>query len=115
MKKSGFDEVLPTLLNTKVYVGLSAGSMVVGPYIPDEISEKFFNETLGGTLSFVDFFIKPHLNSPYFPKRTIDDLTSIFADTPHAVYALDDQSAVVIDGDSLEVVSEGQWHKFEPK
>ena len=94
LEKSGVKDVLPELLKTRVYVGFSAGSMV----------------TAG--LGFVDFEIRPHLNSPRFPKVRLDHLEKIADENPTPFYALDDSSAVKVDGDTISVVSEGQWKKF---
>ncbi|MGI8935211.1 MAG: Type 1 glutamine amidotransferase-like domain-containing protein, partial [Phormidesmis sp.] len=41
-KKSGFAKLLPKLLETKVYVGSSAGSMVIGKRVSTEAYHKIY-------------------------------------------------------------------------
>ncbi|MBI2798546.1 Type 1 glutamine amidotransferase-like domain-containing protein [Candidatus Saccharibacteria bacterium] len=111
--ESGLSKILPKLLEDRVYVGISAGSMVVGPDIDDELSQKYFNEKLGGGLGFVDFWIKPHMNSPYFSDRTPELFAKIFKDTPKTVYALEDSTAVKVDGLKVTPLGEGKWVEFK--
>lgn len=116
MKKSGLTDILPELLKTRVYAGISAGSCVAGPTIYNSVQnlfgEKYELEIKGG-LSMVDLQFIPHLNSPYFDKIRKENLELAAKDLEEPVYALDDQSAMVVNGDQIEVVSEGEWHKFE--
>lgn len=114
IRTSGLADQLSKLLDSKVYVGISAGSMIVGPPIARELSEELFGEE-GTGLDFVDFLVKPHLNSPYFPERSPEGMKATFTNPPRTAYVLDDNSAVMVDGDKTEVVSEGEWYKFEPK
>lgn len=110
--KSGLEKELPKLLETRIYMGISAGSMVLGPDISDELSQKYFNEILGGGLAFVKFWIKPHYNSPHFVDRTKDKMTAIFSDAPEHVYVLGDGSGVVCESGNTKVVGEGEWLEF---
>ena len=73
INKSGLKEILPELLKTKVYVGLSAGSCVTGKDLCLKISQTLYDEDLDKTdeiagLNYVDFYFLPHLNSEWFPK-----------------------------------------------
>ena len=73
INKSGLVSLLPELLKTKVFVGLSAGSMVTNPDLALKISQIVYEEDLDKTedmkgLGFVDFYFLPHLNSEHFPK-----------------------------------------------
>lgn len=116
MKKSGLADILPELLKTRVYAGISAGSCVAGPTIYNSVQnlfgEKYELEIKDG-LGMVDLQFIPHLNSPYFDKIRKENLELAAKDLEEPVYALDDQSAMVVNGDQIEVVSEGEWHKFE--
>ena len=40
MRESGVTEALPKLLETRVYMGISAGSMVVGKLLPNELTKE---------------------------------------------------------------------------
>ncbi len=117
INKSGLAILLPELLKTKVYVGLSAGSIVTNKNLALKISQIIYGEDLDRTkemvgLNYVDFYFLPHLNSQWFPKlkrRNIEDATQ---GMPEKIYALDDQSAIkVIDG-KIEVISEGEWFEL---
>jgi len=118
IKKSGVEAMLPKFLETKVYMGISAGSMVTANTISltsenllyYEKKENFQPPMKG--LGFVDFEIRPHLNSPYFPKVTIPFLENVAKKDPVPFYAIDDNTAIqVVDG-TVTVVSEGTWKKF---
>ncbi|MEY9911685.1 dipeptidase E [Catenulispora sp. MAP12-49] len=111
MRESGLADLLPTLPE-KVWVGLSAGSMVMTPRIGDDFvgwkSPTGSDETLG----VVDFSLFPHLDHPALPENTMADAERWAADLPNPAYAIDDDTAVkVVDG-VVEVVSEGHWRLF---
>jgi len=114
-QQSGLSELLPKLLETKIYVGISAGSCVTGQTIYNSVQnlfgEKYELEIKEG-LNLVDFQIIPHFNSEYFPMIRKANLETASRDLSETVYALDDNSAVVVNGESVEVVSEGEWYKF---
>lgn len=114
-EKSGLKELLPELIKTRVYAGISAGSCIAGPTIYNSVQnlfgEKYDLEIKEG-MSLVNLQIIPHLNSPYFDKIREENLEVASKDLNEPVYAIDDNSAVVIDNDRIEVVSEGKWRKF---
>jgi dipeptidase E len=112
MRQSGLADLLPSL--RAVYVGLSAGSMVMAP----NIGEFFVGWTPpnGGdeTLSLVDFAMFPHLDHEMLPHNTMAAAEKWAAGMQGPAYAIDDQTAIkVIDGE-VEVVSEGHWKLFAP-
>ncbi|MCR4264268.1 MAG: Type 1 glutamine amidotransferase-like domain-containing protein [Candidatus Roizmanbacteria bacterium] len=114
---SGLDKILPGLLKTRVYVGISAGTIIMTPSLILSSSEKeplreIGEEVIEKGLGLVDFLIEPHVNNSYFPENTFDNLEKQAEKLPYRVYALDDRSAVkVVDG-NVEVISEGKWKKF---
>jgi dipeptidase E len=113
MRKSGLAGMLPLLLQKTVYVGLSAGSMIMTRY-----GTTYGNHTLPPetekSLGFVDFALHPHLDHEWFPENAMANLQKLAATLPMTSYAIDDQTAVkVVDG-RVEVVSEGNWKRFEP-
>jgi len=114
INKSGLASLLPELLKNKVYVGLSAGSMITSKDLILRISKIAYEEDLDKTedmpgLNFVDFYFLPHLNSPYFEKLREDFIREAVQGIPEKIYVLDDNSALkVIDGE-VEVISEGKW------
>lgn len=115
MKKSGLVDILSDLLKTRVYAGISAGSCVAGPTIYNSVQNLFGEEyelEIKDGLGMVDLQFIPHLNSPYFDKIRKENLEKASKDLKEPVYALDDQSAMVVNGDDIKVVSEGEWLKF---
>ncbi|MGO4502945.1 MULTISPECIES: Type 1 glutamine amidotransferase-like domain-containing protein [unclassified Dyella] len=112
MRESGLADLFSSLSET-VYVGLSAGSMVMAPYV----GERFvgWKPTAGGdgALGMVGFSIFPHLDNAMCPQNTMADAEKWAARLPVPGYALDDETAIkVVDG-AVEVVSEGHWRLFE--
>lgn len=112
MRQSGLADLLPSLRT--VYVGLSAGSMVMTP----RIGKHFVGWTppSGGdeTLRLVDFAIFPHLDHEMLPDNSMADAEKWAAGLQVPGYAIDDQTALkVIDG-AVEVISEGHWKRFLP-
>lgn len=109
MQESGLAALLSSLPDT-VWVGVSAGSMVMTPRIGTEFV-KWPSARDDRTLGFVDFSIFPHLDA--FPTNTLADAEGWAADLGISAYAIDEQTAIkVVDG-SIEVISEGRWKKFE--
>lgn len=117
INKSGLKEYLPQFLKSKVYVGISAGSMVTAKNISLSSAGILYYEKTGKFenvrgLGLIDFEIRPHLNSSSFPKVRIDYLEKLSQKKPGVFYAIDDQTAIkVVDG-NISIVSEGKWKKF---
>jgi dipeptidase E len=113
MRQSGLADLLPSLLDKMVYVGLSAGSMIMTSF-----GTTYSNHTLLAeaprSLNYVDFAIHPHLDYEAFPKNSMANLEKLSATLPMPSYAIDDQTAIkVVDG-VVEVISEGHWKLFTP-
>lgn len=115
INRSGLKEMLPDLLNSKVYVGISAGSMIMGPSIDEVLSKRFYNESMGEGLGYVDFWIKAHLNSTHdqTKDRSKDHFAKIFENSPKTVYAIDDNSAVVVENGNTKAIGEGEYLEFK--
>lgn len=118
MKKSRLSELLPKLLETKVYVGISAGSIVTNPSLALSNKDKkiYYEEEFSYRseegLGFVDFYFRPHYNSPDFPHAKEEHVAEIAKETNGKIYALDDQSAMkVVDGE-IEIISKGEYKVF---
>lgn len=118
IRQSGIQEHLPDLLETRVWAGISAGSMVTNPttglsskdialYYQDgkEYEKK-------PALNFVDLYIRPHYLSSSFSKITKENFEPIAKEVTKPVYVIDDMSAVKVDGDMVEVISEGEYYIF---
>ncbi len=112
MRQSGLADLLPSL--RAVYVGLSAGSMVMAPTIGEDFVG--WRPPTGGdeTLGMVDFAMFPHLDHEDLPDNSMADAERWAAGMPVPAYAIDDETAIrVVDG-TIDVVSEGHWKLFAP-
>jgi dipeptidase E len=111
MQKSGLAALLPSLLHKMVYVGLSAGSMIMTRY-----GTTYGNHTLPAesdkSLNHVNFAIHPHLDHEWFPQNSLENIEKLAASIPVISYAIDDQSAIKVSNNVVEVVSEGRWKQF---
>lgn len=107
MRESGLAALLPSLTET-VWVGVSAGSMVMTP----RVGEEFLDRRPDGpdeTLGLVDFSIFPHLDYPGWSSNTTEAAHRWAAKMGSPAYAIDDQTAIsVVDG-AVAVISEGNW------
>jgi dipeptidase E len=108
MRESGLADLLTSLPDT-VWVGVSAGSMVMTPRIGEYFVE-WPSATDDRTLGVVDFSIFPHLDA--FPGNSMSDAERWAADIGLAAYAIDEQTAITVVDGVVEVVSEGQWRSF---
>ncbi len=122
--KLGLFEEMSRLLESRVYAGISAGTMIatqslrsvshainnptafkngeVASFVPD-------GRARVQTLKLVDFVVRPHYGRRDFGPGFIE---RIKADVNVPVYALDDQSALKIEDGKIEVISEGTWKLF---
>ena len=112
MRQSGLADLLPSLDET-VWIGLSAGSMVMTPRIGEDFVESKPSITGNDmTLGVVDFSIFPHLDHPDMAENSMASAEKWAAGIGGPAYAIDDQTAIkVVDG-AVEVVSEGHWRFF---
>jgi dipeptidase E len=111
MRQSGLAELLPSLRDT-VWVGLSAGSMVMTPRIGEEFVGWQPPNGDDSTLSIVDFSIFPHLDHEDLPWNTMTNAEKWAAKLQGPAYAIDDETAIKVTDGTVEVVSEGHWKRF---
>ncbi|MEU4236883.1 Type 1 glutamine amidotransferase-like domain-containing protein [Actinoplanes sp. NPDC026619] len=109
-------------LESRVYVGVSAGSMIFSrnltEHSADVIGDAADLHVLGATtvqppFGLFDWYLKPHLYSPSFPERDEAWADRIVARADFPIYFIDDDTAVRVIDDKVDVVSEGQW-RFHP-
>ncbi|MDQ0613464.1 dipeptidase E [Microbacterium sp. W4I4] len=112
IRRSGLGALLPSLERT-VWVGVSAGSMVMTPGIGEEFEHWTSPEVGEGTLGIVDFSIFPHLDYPDFPENTMADAERWAEHIDGPAYAIDDQTAIRVVGDDVDVISEGYWRRLD--
>ena len=126
--RTRFAELLPGLLDRAVYVGVSAGSCLLTPayhyheqrlaetgvYYDDEYDEAApAGAGDSRALGLVGVHLRPHLNSTDFGvdlSAAAMERAAARVDGP--LYAIDDQTALVVEDGDIRVVSEGDWLLF---
>jgi dipeptidase E len=113
IRQSGLADLLPSLRET-VWVGLSAGSLVMAPNIGEDFVR--WKPPTGGdrTLGLVGFSMFPHLDHEEMPDNSMAHAEKWAAKMSVPGYAIDDQTAIQVTDGTVEVVSEGHWKLFTP-
>jgi len=116
--ESGLSEILSELLKTKIYIGVSAGTVVATPSLLNSKSEAKFVEKISKKIShkglgLIDFMVEPHINSVWFPESTFENLEKQSKNYQYPIYGIDDNTAIKIDDNKIEIISEGEWKLFE--
>ena len=113
MRQSGLTDLLPSL-HEIVWVGLSAGSMVMTPRIGENFVQWRPPAGDDTTLGIVGFSICPHVAPDGMPGNSMAFAERWAAGLGVPAYAMDDQTAIkVVDG-TVEVISEGNWKLLTP-
>lgn len=111
MRQSGLADLLPSL--SAVWVGLSAGSMVMTPSIGEDFV-RWDSPTGDRTLGVVDFSMFPHLDNEMLPDNCMANAEKWAAVMPQRSYLVDDETAIKVTDGEIEVVSEGHWKLITP-
>jgi dipeptidase E len=111
MRHSGLADLLPSLREV-VYVGLSAGSLVMAPRIGEDFVRWRPPTGVDETLGLVGFSMFPHLDHEDLPGNSMADAERWAAGLSAPAYAIDDQTAIRVTDDTIDVVSEGHWRLF---
>jgi dipeptidase E len=111
MRASGLADLLPSLHET-VWVGFSAGSMVLTPRIGEDFVGWKPPTGDDRTLGVVDFSIFPHVDHPALPENTMSAAEKWAADISGPAYAIDDETAIKVVDAAVDLVSEGHWKLF---
>lgn len=109
--KSGLEDELPKLLQSKIYVGISAGSRLLNPDI--SIAALYYDPKKDPEgLHLVDFCIVPHMNSKIFSDRTPEQVAPMLEGFPHTTYLIDDDTAILVQGSMMQFVGSGKHVEF---
>lgn len=109
-------------LESRVYVGLSAGSMIFSRNLTEHSAHVIGDvedlHVLGATsvkspFGLFDWYLKPHLYSPDFPERDDTWADRIVEQADFPIYFIDDETAVRVVDEKVDLVSEGRW-RFHP-
>ncbi|MCU1515021.1 MAG: hypothetical protein JWO10_2111 [Microbacteriaceae bacterium] len=119
---TGLAPLLRELLDEKVYLGLSGGSMIfsrlhaaaVEAFDDQAEVEQFELDSVGPALPLFDWYVLPHLGADYFPEQTDAWAADSAARLGEPIWFIDDQTALLV-RDPLkdpQIVSEGHWLRF---
>lgn len=111
LRESRLADMFPSMAET-VWVGMSAGSMVMTPRIGQEFVGWKPPAGDDSALGLVDFSICPHLAPDGEPGNSLAAAERWAAGIRHPSYAIDDQTALRVTDDGVEVITEGQWRYF---
>jgi dipeptidase E len=119
---SGLAPLLPELLDEKVYVGWSAGSMIfsrlqeaaAAAFGDDEVRE-FGLESSGPAVPLFDWFLMPHLGADYLPEQTPEWAARHAPLLGGPSWFIDDATALIVRDPAAEpeVISTGSWLRFD--
>lgn len=134
MQQSGLSKLLLSLIDNLVYLGVSAGSMVASSIFAETYNE---DRTCAGTplktveiifsssegkisrtlitakgLGLVNFAIIPHYENKDHIDANATNAKEWASKLPVPVYAIDDETAIKVTNDAIEIISEGQWKLF---
>jgi len=117
-RKIGMKDFLLSLPDTKVYMGMSAGSMVTGHYVPYEVlrmvyPEESFEDLNEKPLGLCELTFIPHLNSKWFSHVNKDNLEKFRSQFEHVTYATDDETALAVVEGSVRVVGAGDYWRSD--
>lgn len=112
VRKSGFDVWLKKHGKGKVYVGGSASTILMTPTIAVAVGADENNVGLKDLtgLGYVDFEIDVHCDAAMLEERA-----EYAAKSGHDMYALDDLSAIAVEGGKTEVISGGSWKFYKTR
>jgi dipeptidase E len=120
---TGLAPVLAELLDEKVYLGWSAGSMIFSRRQADTVEafddqrevELFELETVAPAVPLFDWFVICHRGAAFQPQVTDDWVAERAAQFGEPVYFIDDDTALLVrDPEAApEVVSTGEWRLFD--
>jgi dipeptidase E len=111
MRRSGLADLLGSLDET-VWVGLSAGSMVMTPRVGREFVQWTPPTGDDSTLGIADFSICPHLAADGMPGNSMAAAEKWAARISGPAYAIDDETAIEVVEGTVRIVSEGRWRYF---
>ena len=111
LQESGLVDLLPSLPDT-VWVGVSAGSLVMTPRTGADFISWPSPGADDRALGLVDFSIFPHLDHEAMPENTLAEAEAWATGIAGPAYAIDDQTAIKVADGVVEVVSEGHWRAF---
>ena len=112
VRESGLVDLLPSLEET-VWLGMSAGSMVMAPRVGEDFiqwrppglrTERWASSTSRSA--------RMSSQSPDLPGNSLEEAAQWAAGMSCPAYAIDDETAIRVVGGRVDVVSEGHWQHY---
>ena len=104
---TGFEKILPKILDEKVWVGSSAGSCILCHIESEEMRKAVYKEKreTDHLMDIVPIIFLPHLHGFYkFDKKEVEYVSS---QTNLPVYALSDKAAIIVnENNPLKIIGE---------
>ncbi|OGH12358.1 MAG: hypothetical protein A2857_01330 [Candidatus Levybacteria bacterium RIFCSPHIGHO2_01_FULL_36_15] len=108
VRKSGFDKIIKQLLdNEKIYVGVSAGSIIAGVNI-ELAGWKHFDRNIVELKDLKGLSLVPFVPFVHYEEKYNKLLNDKVKEIDYSLYALNDKQAVLCVGDKYEIVGEGR-------
>lgn len=108
VRKTEFDKKLKQLLRKdKTYVGVSAGSIMVGPSIQTSRYLDDKKQKAAG-LGLVSFSVLPHYSAEAIKHE--DDIECVACDQGLPVVAINDEQAILVDEDGTKILGPGELY-----
>jgi len=98
VRKTGFDKIIKkSIKQGKLYIGLSAGSILIGPDISISFDENSGFSTKG--LNLIKIIISPHFN-----KKRVPRIKSFIKKMRYPIVPLKDKQALLINGKTKRLI-----------
>lgn len=111
-RTTGFDAWLRQHIERIVYIGVSAGSIIMTPHI-GVASIDNGDTNLAGITDLTGFGFVPFELSPHTPEMVSVSAVAAYASTiQHKLYAINDTSALCIKDGRLKIINDGQYWEY---
>ena len=109
VRKSGLDKYLEELINSgKIYIGASAGSVLVGPNIEAAGWDPGWDKNINGLEDLTGINIVPYLVAPHFTEEDRDIIERNKPNVNYEVVPITDKQAILIKDNDMDIVGEGE-------
>lgn len=109
VRKSGFDKVLRKLTDEgKIYVGVSAGSILVGPNIELSNWKHDWDKNIVNLQDLTGLNLVPFATSPHFVEEDRALLEEKSKTISYPLVALNDTQAILVYDGNVKIVGEGE-------
>lgn len=105
VRKSGLDKYLEKLINEgKIYIGCSAGSILVGPNIEVSGFSVEWDKNIVSLKNLTGLNLVPFAISPHFTEKERELLARKSKNLNYPIIAISDQQAVLVQGNNWKVI-----------